>query len=81
MPSCFVGVLSSHGEQGVIFGSDGLPVKLADIYKNFGGPVMAGKNKLFLVQVRHTTFYVYFFIHMFLSFERNVIAPVYYVST
>ncbi|KAK3550152.1 hypothetical protein QTP86_021095 [Hemibagrus guttatus] len=48
--SCFVGVISSHGENGVIFGSDGCPVKLGDIYSRFGGPVMAGKNKLFLVQ-------------------------------
>ncbi|XP_053502229.1 caspase-3 [Ictalurus furcatus] len=48
--SCFVGVLSSHGDNGVIFGSDGRPVKLAQIYSQFGGPNMAAKNKLFLVQ-------------------------------
>lgn len=57
--SCFVGVISSHGENGVIFGSDGRPVRLGDIYSQFGGPVMAGKNKLFLVQVRITSFHVY----------------------
>ncbi|KAB5543696.1 hypothetical protein PHYPO_G00082510 [Pangasianodon hypophthalmus] len=48
--SCFVGVLSSHGEKGVIFGADGHSVKLAHIYSQFGGPMMAAKNKLFLVQ-------------------------------
>ncbi|KAK2823641.1 hypothetical protein Q7C36_020241 [Tachysurus vachellii] len=48
--SCFVGVISSHGENGVVFGSDGRPVKLAHIYSQFGGPVMANKSKLFLVQ-------------------------------
>ncbi|KAF7701386.1 caspase-3-like [Silurus meridionalis] len=48
--SCFVGVLSSHGEEGLIFGADGRPVKLAHIYSLFGGPTMAVKNKLFLIQ-------------------------------
>ncbi|KAM9456057.1 caspase-3-like [Clarias gariepinus] len=50
VPSCFMGVISSHGEKGVIFGSDGRPVKLAHIYAQFGGSTMAGKNKLFLIQ-------------------------------
>ncbi|TSM12580.1 Caspase-3 [Bagarius yarrelli] len=48
--SCFVGVISSHGEDGIIFGADGRPVKLAHVYSQFGGPVMADKYKLFLVQ-------------------------------
>ncbi|XP_051540527.1 caspase-3-like isoform X2 [Myxocyprinus asiaticus] len=47
---CFVGVISSHGEEGVVFGADGCPVKLAKIYSYFGGPSMTGKNKLFLIQ-------------------------------
>nr|XP_055063714.1 caspase-3 [Misgurnus anguillicaudatus] len=47
---CFVGVISSHGEDGVVFGADGNPAKLATIYSYFGGPSMVGKNKLFLIQ-------------------------------
>ncbi|XP_051541735.1 caspase-3-like [Myxocyprinus asiaticus] len=47
---CFVGVISSHGEEGVVFGADGCPVKLAKIYSYFGDPSMVGKNKLFLIQ-------------------------------
>ncbi|XP_051973886.1 caspase-3-like [Xyrauchen texanus] len=47
---CFVGVISSHGEEGVVFGADGCPVKLAKIYNFFGGPSMVAKNKLFLIQ-------------------------------
>ncbi len=48
---CFVGVISSHGEEGVVFGADGCAVKLAEIYSYFGGPSMADKSKLFLIQV------------------------------
>ncbi|XP_072514530.1 caspase-7 [Salminus brasiliensis] len=47
---CFVGVISSHGEEGVVFGADGRPVQLSRIYSYFGGSKMAGKNKLFLIQ-------------------------------
>ncbi|XP_026121608.1 caspase-3-like [Carassius auratus] len=47
---CFVGVISSHGEEGVVFGADGRPVKLATIYSYFGSPSMADKSKLFLIQ-------------------------------
>ncbi|XP_057177311.1 caspase-3-like isoform X2 [Triplophysa rosa] len=47
---CFIGVISSHGEEGVVFGADGCPVKLAEVYSYFGGPLMEGKNKLFLIQ-------------------------------
>ncbi|XP_076876033.1 caspase-3-like isoform X2 [Brachyhypopomus gauderio] len=48
--SCFVGVISSHGEEGIVFGADGRPVHLGRIYSYFGGVQMAGKNKLFLIQ-------------------------------
>ncbi|XP_065113744.1 caspase-3-like [Paramisgurnus dabryanus] len=47
---CFVGIISSHGEDGVVFGADGNPAKLATIYSYFGCPSMVGKNKLFLIQ-------------------------------
>ncbi|XP_016342680.1 caspase-3-like [Sinocyclocheilus anshuiensis] len=47
---CFVGVISSHGEEGVVFGADGCAVKLAEIYSYFGDPSMADKSKLFLIQ-------------------------------
>uniref|UniRef100_A0A8C1UX18 Caspase-3-like n=1 Tax=Cyprinus carpio TaxID=7962 RepID=A0A8C1UX18_CYPCA len=47
---CFVGVISSHGEEGVVFGADGGAVKLAEIYSYFRGPSMADKSKLFLIQ-------------------------------
>ncbi|XP_016343410.1 caspase-7-like [Sinocyclocheilus anshuiensis] len=47
---CFVGVICSHGEEGVVFGADGCAVKLAEIYSYFGDPSMADKSKLFLIQ-------------------------------
>ncbi|KTF84577.1 hypothetical protein cypCar_00049256 [Cyprinus carpio] len=47
---CFVGIISSHGEEGVVFGADGCAVKLAEVYSYFGGPSMADKSKLFLIQ-------------------------------
>ncbi|KAI1904973.1 hypothetical protein AGOR_G00011180 [Albula goreensis] len=47
---CFVGVLSSHGEEGVVFGADGGAVRLARIFSCFGSPAMASKTKLFFVQ-------------------------------
>uniref|UniRef100_A0A8C1QKN6 Caspase-7-like n=1 Tax=Cyprinus carpio TaxID=7962 RepID=A0A8C1QKN6_CYPCA len=47
---CFVGVISSHGEEGVVFGADGGAVKLAEIYSYFRGPSMADKSKLFMIQ-------------------------------
>ncbi|XP_051763574.1 caspase-7 isoform X3 [Ctenopharyngodon idella] len=46
----FVGIISTHGEEGVVFGADGCAVKLAKIYSYFGGPSMADKSKLFLIQ-------------------------------
>ncbi|KAJ8260595.1 hypothetical protein COCON_G00163180 [Conger conger] len=47
---CFVGVLSSHGEEGVVFGADGNTVRLARIFSWFGGPAMVRKTKLFFIQ-------------------------------
>ncbi|XP_052463306.1 caspase-3-like isoform X2 [Carassius gibelio] len=47
---CFVGIISSHGEEGVVFGADGRAVKLAEIYSYFESPSMADKSKLFLIQ-------------------------------
>ncbi|XP_052463303.1 caspase-7-like isoform X2 [Carassius gibelio] len=47
---CFVGIISSHGEEGVVFGADGRAVKLAEIYSYFESPAMADKSKLFLIQ-------------------------------
>ncbi|KAJ8388626.1 hypothetical protein AAFF_G00131910 [Aldrovandia affinis] len=46
----FVGVLSSHGKEGVVFGADGAPVRLKQIFSLFGSPAMAGKTKLFFIQ-------------------------------
>ncbi|XP_066507880.1 caspase-7 [Hoplias malabaricus] len=46
----FVGVISSHGEDGVVFGADGRPVRLAEIFDYFGGPKMVDKHKLILIQ-------------------------------
>ncbi|KAG5834764.1 hypothetical protein ANANG_G00265020 [Anguilla anguilla] len=47
---CFVGVLSSHGEEGVVFGADGGAVRLARIFSCFESPAMVGKTKLFFIQ-------------------------------
>uniref|UniRef100_A0A672JVI2 Caspase family p20 domain-containing protein n=1 Tax=Sinocyclocheilus grahami TaxID=75366 RepID=A0A672JVI2_SINGR len=41
---CFVGIISSHGEEGVVFGADGRAVKLAEIYSYFGGPSMQKRS-------------------------------------
>ncbi|KAL2099713.1 hypothetical protein ACEWY4_004107 [Coilia grayii] len=48
--SCFLGIISSHGEEGVVFGADGNPVRLAQIFRLFNEPSMVDKTKLFLVQ-------------------------------
>lgn len=48
--SCFIGIISSHGEEGVVFGSDGNQVHLSRIFGYFNGPAMTDKTKLFLVQ-------------------------------
>ncbi|XP_077099624.1 caspase-7-like [Siphateles boraxobius] len=47
---CFMGIISTHGEEGVVFGADGHAVKLSEIYSFFTGPSMADKSKLFLIQ-------------------------------
>ncbi|XP_056099513.1 caspase-7-like [Rhinichthys klamathensis goyatoka] len=47
---CFMGIISSHGEEGVVFGADGHAVKLSEIYSYFRGPSMTDKSKLFLIQ-------------------------------
>jgi len=46
-----MGIISTHGEEGVVFGADGHAVKLSEIYSYFRGPSMADKSKLFLIQV------------------------------
>ncbi|KAJ1091615.1 hypothetical protein NDU88_004732 [Pleurodeles waltl] len=49
----FLSVLSSHGDEGVIFDFNGCPVKLTDIFAMFTPrrcPVLAGKTKMFFVQ-------------------------------
>ncbi|XP_048378725.2 caspase-7-like [Stegostoma tigrinum] len=51
--SCFISIISSHGEEGIIYGSDGCPVKLQDIYSMFtpqSCPSLAGKPKIFFIQ-------------------------------
>ncbi|KAJ3606007.1 hypothetical protein NHX12_028050 [Muraenolepis orangiensis] len=47
---CFLAVLSSHGEEGCVFGADGKPVRLARIFGFFDGPGMKNKTKLFFIQ-------------------------------
>ncbi|KAF7216739.1 caspase-3 [Nothobranchius furzeri] len=47
---CFLAVLSSHGEEGCVFGSDGKPVRLATIFTCFDNEYMEKKTKLFLIQ-------------------------------
>lgn len=48
---CFLAVLSSHGEEGCVFGADGKPVRLSQIFKYFDNESMEGKAKVFLIQV------------------------------
>ncbi|XP_072106434.1 caspase-3-like [Mobula birostris] len=51
--SCFVSVLSSHGDDGLIYGADGKPVHLRNIYSMFtekACTALAGKPKIFFVQ-------------------------------
>ncbi|KAF3701652.1 Caspase-7 [Channa argus] len=47
---CFLAVLSSHGEEGCVFGADGKPVYLSHIFRYFDNEYMDTKAKLFLVQ-------------------------------
>lgn len=48
---CFLAVLSSHGEEGCVFGADGKPVLLSHIFRYFDNECMERRAKLFLVQV------------------------------
>lgn len=47
---CFLAVLSSHGDEGCVYGADGGPVQLARVFRFFDGPCMANKTKLFFIQ-------------------------------
>ncbi|KAG7231416.1 hypothetical protein INR49_011957 [Caranx melampygus] len=47
---CFLAVLSSHGEEGCVFGADGKPVQLSRLFGYFSSDCMEGKSKVFLVQ-------------------------------
>ncbi|XP_029565632.1 caspase-3 [Salmo trutta] len=47
---CFLAVLSSHGEEGCVFGADGRPVRLSHIFSCFNNSHMEGKTKLFFIQ-------------------------------
>lgn len=49
---CFVGVILSHGETDVVYGTDG-PVELQDIFQHFKGhncKTLVGKPKIFFIQ-------------------------------
>uniref|UniRef100_UPI003AAC7390 caspase-7 n=1 Tax=Centroberyx gerrardi TaxID=166262 RepID=UPI003AAC7390 len=47
---CFLAVLSSHGEEGCVFGADGRPVRLSHIFSCFDNKLMEEKTKLFFIQ-------------------------------
>lgn len=47
---CFLAVLSSHGEEGCVFGADGQPVHLSRIFSYFDNKIMENKVKLFFIQ-------------------------------
>ncbi|KAF7648646.1 hypothetical protein LDENG_00153710 [Lucifuga dentata] len=47
---CFLAVLSSHGEEGCVFGADGKPVWLSHIFSYFNNTNMERKAKVFLIQ-------------------------------
>ncbi|KAM4635527.1 caspase-7 [Polymixia lowei] len=47
---CFLAVLSSHGEEGCVFGADGKPVRLSRIFSCFDNAHMEKKTKLFFIQ-------------------------------
>ncbi|XP_030005908.1 caspase-7 [Sphaeramia orbicularis] len=47
---CFLAVLSSHGQEGCVFGADGKPVWLSQIFNYFDNKYMEKKAKLFLIQ-------------------------------
>ncbi|KAL3054355.1 hypothetical protein OYC64_006642 [Pagothenia borchgrevinki] len=47
---CFLAVLSSHGDEGCVFGADGKPVLLSRIYNYFNNECFEEKAKVFLIQ-------------------------------
>ncbi|KAF3846915.1 hypothetical protein F7725_003993 [Dissostichus mawsoni] len=47
---CFLAVLSSHGDEGCVFGADGKPVLLSRIYNYFDNECFEEKAKVFLIQ-------------------------------
>ncbi|XP_029023991.1 caspase-3-like isoform X1 [Betta splendens] len=47
---CFLAVLSSHGDEGCVFGADGKPVYLSRIFGCFDNEHMEPKAKVFLIQ-------------------------------
>ncbi|XP_054468907.1 caspase-7 [Anoplopoma fimbria] len=47
---CFLAVLSSHGDEGCVFGADGKPVQLSRIFTYFDNEYMEKKAKVFLIQ-------------------------------
>lgn len=48
---CFLAVLSSHGDEGCVYGADGKAVLLSRIFACFDNKYMESKAKLFLIQV------------------------------
>lgn len=54
---CFLAVLSSHGEEGCVFGADGKAVLLSRIFAFFDNKYMESKAKLFLIQVGEAQFF------------------------
>ncbi len=55
---CFVCVILSHGEEGSVYGTNGI-IKLEKIFKNFKGdicPSLAEKPKIFFIQVIFSLF-------------------------
>ncbi|CAB1430156.1 unnamed protein product [Pleuronectes platessa] len=47
---CFLAVLSSHGDEGFVFGADGERVRLSRVFSCFNNELMEKKAKVFLVQ-------------------------------
>ncbi|XP_076139537.1 caspase-7-like [Alosa pseudoharengus] len=48
--NCFIGIISTHGEEGMVFGADGNRVILSQIFRFFDNSIMVDKTKLFFVQ-------------------------------
>ncbi|KAM3599284.1 uncharacterized protein V6R79_003080 [Siganus canaliculatus] len=47
---CFLAVLSSHGEEGGVYGADGKLVQLSRVFGFFDNDLMENKAKVFLIQ-------------------------------